>query len=356
MAGHDRTERPTARRLREARRRGQIARSQDLAHAAGLAGAVLALSAAGAYGFTKLAGALARGLADLASAAHHDATAPEIAAIAIRNAVALGQVVGPVALAAAGAVIAAQVAQGGWNVASEALSPKFNRLNPVEGLKRLGPKRGGVQALKAIAVVAVVVYLAYPFIERAVYASPQLTRMTPVGAFTFMWEEVRGVAVKITILFAVIGAADYFWQKHLWLEGLKMTKQEVKDDLKMTEGSPEIKHRVRRVMLESFRRRMMAAVPKATVVITNPTHYAVALEYQRARMSAPVVVAKGKGFLAQRIKAIAREHGVPMVEHVPLAQALYKHVEIGQAIPANLFEAVAEVLAHLIRLRQLTLN
>src|SRR5690606_3248606 len=253
-------------------------------------------------------------------------------------------------------VVAAQIAQGGWNVASEALQPKFTRLNPLEGLKRLGLKRGGVQALKALTVVAVVVYLAYPFIERAVDASPHLTRMTPVNAFALMWDEVRGVAVKITILFAVIGAADYFWQKHLWLEGLKMTKQEVKDDLKMTEGSPEIKHRVRRVMLESFRRRMMAAVPKATVVITNPTHYAVALEYQRARMSAPVVVAKGKGFLAQRIKAIAREHGVPMVEHVPLAQALYKHVEIGQAIPANLFEAVAEVLAHLIRLRQLTLN
>ncbi|HEX7085459.1 MAG TPA: flagellar biosynthesis protein FlhB [Vicinamibacterales bacterium] len=356
MAGQDRTERPTARRLQEARRRGQIARSQDLGHAAGLAGAVLALSVAGVYGFTRLASALARGLADVGAAAGHDPTAGEVTSIAVRNAATLGLVVGPVALAAAAAVVAAQVAQGGWNVASEALQPKLTRLNPIEGLKRLGLKRGGVQALKALAVVAIVVYLAYPFIERAVEAGPHLTRMTPVGAFAFMWGEVRGVAVKITILFAVLGTADYFWQKHLWLDGLKMTKQEVKDDLKMTEGSPEIKNRIRRVMVETVRRRMMAAVPKATVVVTNPTHYAVALQYERSRMSAPVVVAKGQGHLAQRIKAIAREHGVPMVENVPLAQALYKHVEVGQAIPANLFEAVAEVLAHLIRLRQLTLH
>lgn len=356
MAGHDRTERPTARRLREARKRGQIARSQDLGHAAGLAAAVATLGIAGAYAFTRLAEALARGLADMGAAAGHDATAGEVASLAVRHAVTLAAVVGPVALAAAGAVVAAQVAQGGWNVASEALAPKLTRLNPVEGLKRLGLKRGGVQALKALAVVAVVFYLAWPFVERAVTASPQLARMAPVQAFAFMWGEMRGVVVKTIVLFAVIGAADYVWQKHLWLEGLKMTKQEVKDDLKMTEGSPEIKHRVRRVMFESFRRRMMTAVPKATVVITNPTHFAVALEYRRARMSAPVVVAKGQGFLAQRIKAVAREHGVPMVENVPLAQALYAHVEVGQAIPGNLFEAVAEVLAYLVRLRQLTLT
>jgi flagellar biosynthetic protein FlhB len=292
----------------------------------------------------------------MGAAAGHDPTAGEVASLAVRHAVTLGLVVGPVALAAAGAVVAAQVAQGGWNVASEALEPKFNRLSPLEGLKRLGLKRGGVQALKALAVVAVVFYLAWPFVERAVADSPQLARMAPVQAFAFMWREMRGVVVKTIVLFAVIGAADYFWQKHLWLDGLKMTKQEVKDDLKMTEGSPEIKYRIRRVMVESFRRRMMSAVPKATVVITNPTHFAVALEYRRAQMGAPVVVAKGQGFLAQRIKAVAREHGVPMVENVPLAQALYTHVDIGQAIPGNLFEAVAEVLAYLIRLRQLTLN
>ena len=180
--------------------------------------------------------------------------------------------------------------------------------------------------------------------------------MPLVPAAAQVWADMRGLLWKVVVLFGVMGAADYFWQKHQHLEGLKMTKQEVKDDAKMAEGSPEIKNRIRKVMFESFRRRMMSAVPKATVVITNPTHFAVALEYRRASMGAPIVVAKGQGHLAQRIKTVAREAGVPMVENVPLAQALYKTVEVGEAIPGNLFEAVAEILAYLIRLKQLTLN
>jgi len=152
-----------------------------------------------------------------------------------------------------------------------------------------------------------------------------------------------------------VAGADYALQRWRLMKSLKMTKQEVKDDLKMTEGNPEIKARVRRIQMTMARKRMLAAVPKATVVVTNPTHYAVALEYRRSEMSAPRVLAKGRGLLAQRIKEIAREHGVPTVENVPLAQSLYKTVEVGDFIPAALFEAVAEVLAYLIRLKQLAL-
>lgn len=356
MAADDRTERPTARRIRDARRRGQIARSHDLAQAAGLAAALTTITFTGAHYVSTLTADMALGLARVGAGPARDLTSGEATGLAISAASTIGLLVAPVAIAAALAVTAAQVAQGGWNIATEALEPKFNKLNPVTGLKKFGLKQGGIQTLKAIAIVAVVAFLARPFVWFVLERSQQLTLMPIVASASVVWEQMRGLLWRTVLLFAVIGAADYFWQKRQWLDGLKMTKQEVKDDAKMAEGSPEIKNRIRRVMFESFKRRMMAAVPTATVVITNPTHFAVALEYQRTKNSAPVVVAKGQGHVAQRIKAVAREHGVPMVENVPLAQALYKSAEVGDAIPANLFEAVAEVLAYLIRLKQLTLD
>jgi flagellar biosynthetic protein FlhB len=356
MAADDRTERPTARRIKDARKRGQIARSQDLAQAAGLAAALGVLGVLGTRYVQGLADALAAGVERMGVTPSHDVTAGEVAALAVRSAMTLGLAVGPIALAAGLAVSAMLVAQGGWNVATEAIHLKFDRLNPANGVRQFGFKKGGIQTLKATLVVAATVSLAWPFVMRVLANSQQLTLMPLVPAAALVWDEMRALLWKTVLLFGVLGAADYFWQRHQWLDGLKMTKQEVKDDMKMAEGSPEIKNRIRKVMFESFRRRMMAAVPQATVVITNPTHFAVALEYRRSAMAAPIVIAKGQGYLAQKIKAVAREAGVPMVENVPLAQALYKTVEVGEAIPGNLFEAVAEVLAYLIRLKQLTLN
>lgn len=161
--------------------------------------------------------------------------------------------------------------------------------------------------------------------------------------------------VQAGLALAAIAGADYGLQRWRHYASLKMTKQELRDEARSSEGSPEIKARVRRIQREMTRKRMLNAVKTATVVVTNPTHYAVALQYQRARMGAPVVVAKGRDHLAQRIKAIAREAGVPLVENVPLAQALYKGAEVGDEIPGPLFGAVAEVLAYLIRIKQLAL-
>jgi flagellar biosynthesis protein FlhB len=356
MAADDRTERPTARRIKDARKRGQIARSQDLAQAAGLAAALSVLGLLGARYVQGLAEALSAGMQRMGVTPGHDITAGAVAGLAVHSAMTLGLLVGPIAIAAGLAVSAMLVAQGGWNIATEAIHVKFDRLNPVNGIKQFGFRKGGVQTIKATLIVSAAVYLAWPSVMRVLANGQQLTLMPLVPAAALVWDEMRVLMWKTVVLFGVVGAADYFWQRHQWLDGLKMTKQEVKDDMRMAEGSPEIKSRIRRVMFESFRRRMMAAVPKATVVITNPTHFAVALEYQRSAMAAPIVVAKGQGYLAQKIKAVAREAGVPMVENVPLAQALYQTVEIGQAIPGNLFEAVAEVLAYLIRLKQLTLK
>lgn len=352
----DRTELPTTRRIQEARRRGQIARSQDLTQAAGLASALVAIGLVGRHMVEGLATALAQGIGRLATEAGREVEPGEATGLAIRAAMTIGLLVGPVALAAAGGVFAAQVAQSGWNVATEALQLNFGKLNPANGFKRFGIKQGGIQTLKALAIVGVVFYLAWPFIDQLTRDSQHLVLIGPLAAAAETWGAVRGLLWKTVVLFVALGASDYLWQKYQWTESLRMTKQEVKDDMRMQEGSPEVKGRIRKVMAEAFRRRMMAAVPNATVVITNPTHFAVALEYSRAKNAAPVVLAKGQGFLAQKIKAVARDAGVPMVENVPLAQALYKTVDVGQAIPANLFEAVAEVLAYLIRLKQLTLN
>ena len=153
----------------------------------------------------------------------------------------------------------------------------------------------------------------------------------------------------------LLAGADVGWQWFRHYSSLKMSRQEQRDEAQSSEGSPEIKARVRKVQREMVRKRMLAAVPKATVVITNPTHFAVALSYERGAMAAPVVVAKGRDLLAARIKQIARDHGVPTVENVPLAQALYHGAEVGDTIPPALFGAVAEVLAYLVRIRQLML-
>ncbi len=185
----------------------------------------------------------------------------------------------------------------------------------------------------------------------------RLARMSPLRVVGCRrGHDVERLLRQAAIAMLALAGADYGLQRWRLMKSLKMTKQEVKDELRSSRGQPgDQGARPRASRCTMARQRMLAAVPKATVVVTNPTHFAVALEYRRAEMAAPRVLAKGRGLLAQRIKAIAREHGVPMVENVPLAQALYKTVEVGDFIPAALFEAVAEVLAYLIRLKQLAL-
>jgi flagellar biosynthetic protein FlhB len=168
------------------------------------------------------------------------------------------------------------------------------------------------------------------------------------------WTHAVAFLKRAAIALLALAAADFGLQKWRTAQSLKMTKQEVRDDHRLAEGNPEIKARVRRVQREMFRKRMLAAVPKATVVVTNPTHFAVALQYTRGQ-AAPEVVAKGADNMALRIRTIAREHGVPIVENPALARAIYRQVDVGEFIPGDLFEAVAEVLAYLIRLEQLVL-
>jgi flagellar biosynthetic protein FlhB len=193
--------------------------------------------------------------------------------------------------------------------------------------------------------------LVLPWFEEA----PALMGMTPIEAAHVAWAHLWTLVWRASLALLALGVADYAWQRWRLLQDLKMTRQEVREEARQNEGSPEIKSRVRRAQREMARSRMLKAVETATVVVTNPTHYAVALEYRRAEMAAPVVVAKGHDHMAARIRTVAREHGVPIVENVTLARALYKAADIGDTIPADLFGAVAEVLAYLVRLKQLIL-
>jgi flagellar biosynthetic protein FlhB len=355
VSSEERTEQPTARRLQDARKKGKVARTKEAGQAASLIAATIALTWIGNRVLSRLGGAVSAGIERMGTLARTPLEQSQITGLAIDAVITVGIVCAPIALTAVLTVVAFHTAQGGWVFASEALTPDWNRLNPATGFKRLGPSTGGVELLRMVLSVTLIGVLGWTALSAYLQGSGELARVAPADAAAEMWGTVATLIRQSAIGLLAIAGADYFVQRHRLMSSLKMTRQEVKDDQKMTEGNPEIKARVRRIQREMTKRRMLTAAKKATVVITNPTHYAVALEYRRTGMNAPVVVAKGQDLLAQRIKAIARDNGIPMVENVALARALYAEAEVGDVIPGALFEAVAEVLAYLIRLKQLVL-
>jgi flagellar biosynthesis protein FlhB len=348
----DRTEQPTARRLRDARKKGQLARSREVVGVAQLAAVLVVLVWAGRYIVEGLGLEIVAGIERMGQSPLRTLSPGDLVGLAVSGAKAIGLYAGPVALASAVAVVAASVAQGGWNVASEALALKWSNLSPMKGLGKLKITHSGPLLGKILLGLTALVWLSSGILVDLAEVAPWMLRLPAIQTVAFGWgESLRLVKLALVVL-VVIAAADYGVTRWQHQKSLKMTKQEVKDDLKLTEGNPEIKARLRRAQRDAARRRMMADVPKATVVITNPTHYAVALEYRRETMVAPRVVAKGRNLIAAKIREIARAHDVPIVENVPLAQSLYKATEVGETIPGELFGAVAEVLAYLIRLKQ----
>lgn len=355
MASDDRTEQPTAKRLRDARKKGQLPRSREVTDAVQLVALTLVLGWVGPWMVQGLAQATRRGLEDVGPMAQRHLTAGDLTGTAMQMVLTLIMLVAPVAATAAVVSVGATTMQGGWNIATEAIHLDFAKLNPANGLKRLGFQRGGLDLVRMLVVVTTVSWLVYRVVADTLLQAPRLGMLPPAGAAAIGWQDAWRLLRDCGVALAVFALADFGLARWRYTKQLKMTKQEVKDDHRLAEGSPEIKGRIRQAQRAAARRRMLSAVPKATVVVTNPTHYAVALEYRRDAMSAPRVLAKGKDKLAARIREIAREAGVPIVENVPLAQALYKGVDVGDQIPGELFGAVAEVLAYLIRLKQLAL-
>jgi flagellar biosynthetic protein FlhB len=304
----------------------------------------------GRFGF-----AIADALKRMGQTPLRDLRPEELTTFAIGGGTLLLLTAGPIALAAAAAAVLGTVVQSGLTLSTSPLKIDWNRLSPANGIRRLAPSRSGIDMLKALLTGSVLAVLAWRIGKDLAADSTRLLLAGSFGAAERGWSEGVRLLWQAGFALLAIGAIDFGVQRWRLRSSLKMTRQEVRDEARSTEGNPEVKTRVRRVQREMARRRMLHAVPRAAVVVTNPSHYAVALEYRREKASAPVIVAKGRDLVAARIREIARQHSVPIVENPPLARALFKECEIGDVIPAPLFGAVAEVLAYLIRIKQLVL-
>jgi flagellar biosynthesis protein FlhB len=345
MAGgsDNRSEKPTARRLQKAREKGQVARSKEVPSAVVLLGSLLVLSY---FGQTILRTLELQMRSLLNFGAPSEITIRWLAGIVNSVGVRVAMVLVPIMLAAMAFSIAANMLQGGLVFSAESLGLHFDKLNPKNGLNRIFSKNGIVELIKSLLLLSAVSIISYLVISEYIPLYPKLVLMDVRKLFHWTAFISYQILIRVAVLLIVIAIADYFFQKYRFAEQLKMTKQEVKEEFKEMEGDPTTRGRIRRIQREMARKRMMADVPNANVIITNPTHYAVALSYQMEAMEAPKVIAKGVGFLALKIRELAQEHDIPLVENKPLAQTLYKSVEIGEYIPGNLYKAVAEILAY----------
>ena len=348
----EKSEKPTQKRLDDARKRGQIVRSRDLALAAASVAATFALARLGGRVVYALTERLSADLSHFGDDPLRTLTGTDIAALATSGTLLIAVVVGPIALVTMAAGVGMHGFQGGWNFAPETLQLNWSRLNPANGMKRFGMMQSGADTLKNLVSVAVIAYLGYGATRAVILDSTRLPWLSPGGSAAVAWDRTETLLWQIGFALAFLAIFDYGLQRYRLMSQLKMSKQEVKSEAKEQDGNAEVKGRIRRIQRDLARRRMIDDVKKATVVITNPTHFAVALQYQRD-MAAPKVLAKGRDLLAARIREEARKHEIPIVENKPLAQALYKTVEVGETIPAQLFAAVAEVLAYLVRIKQL---
>jgi flagellar biosynthetic protein FlhB len=245
----------------------------------------------------------------------------------------------------------ATLLQTGFNIKEKKIHFQFNMLNPIGGLKRIFSINGFVNVAKAILKLSIILPLAFFSVREFAPEMIKLIHLQVLDVFHFTGATMGKVFWKIFYILFMLAIIDYFWGKHQWLKQVKMTKQEVKDEAKATEGDEASRRRIVMKGMQRMMQRLQKSVPKADVIITNPTHFAVALEYNRDKMRAPTVVAKGADFLALRIREIAKEHGVPIVERKSLARALYDGARVGAEIPYPLFKAVAEVLAYVYRIK-----
>lgn len=344
----ERTESPTPKRIEEARKKGQVPRSRDLSAAAVVLAGGLGLYSLGSLLGGRLLMLMRDGLSfSSAEAVDSGWMLKQFEYSCAQGLIAVAPVLG-LLLAAA---LLAPLAIGGWAFSAGAMAPDFSRLNPISGLGRMFSLRGVIELSKSLARFLVVGLVATLVLWKQFHSFTGLGAETTQAAIGRSLDLVGAALIALGGALAVIAMVDAplaLWQYH---KSLRMSREEIRDENKETEGNPEIKSRVRRAQQAQARKRMMQEVPKADVVITNPTHFAVALRYDEKRMRAPVVVAKGRDLIAQRIREIATEHKVAIVEAPPLARALHAHCELGDEIPARLYQAVAKVLTYVYHLK-----
>jgi len=349
--GGEKTEPATAKKLQDAREEGQVAKSREVGNAFGLIGLFLVLKVyAETVGmrFLETFGTVYNRIPEVVKDA--GARVPVVTFTTFMNNMIISMltIVLPVFLVGVIISFITEVVQVKWKVTTKPLKPKFSRMNPINGFKKLFSTQALFELIKSIVKIFVILFVAYRTLEGDKDKLLLLYDIPFTEAIAYIGSVAVNVGFTISITYLLIALADFVYQKHKFNEDMKMTKQEVKDEYKNIEGNPEIKGKQKQRMREASMRRMMSDLKEADVVITNPTHLAVALRYDPDRGDkAPVVVAKGEDFLAQKIKDQAKEYNIEIVENKPLARMLYANVDLGAQIPRELYQAVAEVLASL---------
>ena len=346
--GGEKTEEPTAKKLEDARKEGQVAKSKEIANGLGLLALFLLLKI--------MVGSIGTSFLESFSMVYNripvicklnGGTSPmgDISMLLRTVMLRLLIILLPVLLIGFAVAFVSDLFQVKWRPTSKPLQPKFSKLNPLNGIKKIFSAQSLVELVKSVAKILLIAFVTYSYIKKKSGLLYVLYDMSMMQAVNLIGETVIELGIRISAIYMIIAGADFMYQKYKFKNDMKMTKQEVKEEYKNAEGDPEIKGKIKARMREASQRRMMQAIPKADVVITNPTHYAVAIRYDTEVAPAPIVVAKGSDYLAQKIKQIARENNVEIVEDKPLARMLFANVDVDKQIPPELYQAVAEILA-----------
>ncbi len=344
----DKTEKPTARRRSKAREEGQVAKSADLGGVAVLTAGMVSLLLFGGFIYQEFGQMMRRVWSQMGSWEMDYSHLVDFSHFLWGRYLVI---VAPIWATVFFAAVAANLVQVGWMFNLKLLKPNLSKLNPVEGFKKFANVRMLVELLKNLGKLAVMGGVTYYTLKQEWPNLPQLARLNNEQIMIYIVDVCFKLFWRAVAAMIILALADWVYQKYDFEKNLKMSKQEIKDETKQSEGDPQVKARIRSIQREQARNRMMSSVPESDVVITNPTHLAVALAYRVGEMDAPEVMAKGANKVAEKIKLVAREHDIPIIEDKPLAQALFKSVEVGQVIPAELYEAVAAVLAHVYRMK-----
>ncbi len=354
MARPDATEKPTPKRKREARGRGQVARSQDISGSAIFLAIIVALH----VGFLAAidAGAQAFTVALTHAGSREDVTIASVGGLFARAAMPYAPLLGMAFASALVLAVTANLLQFGILFSPSLIVPNFGKLNPLAGVQRIFfSAQTLVQFAKQLLKLAIVILICWFGVKDNLTMLYALAHAAPRDIIVAVEGIVFWIGVKVGCLLLVLGIADYAWERRRLEQSLKMTKTEVRDEHRQSEGNPEAKQALRQRQRAMARKRMMAAVPKATVVVTNPTHYAVALLWDELTMNAPVLVAKGADLIALHIRSLAKEHDVPVLENPALARTLYAKVELDSPVPPDLYAAVAQVIAFVYKVKRKTI-
>lgn len=347
--GQEKTEQPSSKKLEDARKKGQVAKSIEVNSLAIVVTGLITIFFLQSYIGQRVSSFSINIFNSLDVLPNKLSLLPNLA---FEWFMFFFSVMAPIMTAIVIVGLASNIAQVGFKLSPEALQPKFSKLNPVSGIKRIFSSRSVVEILKTVLKFFVIALFTYLILSDLIIASAYLDNLNPSEIIIFMLDNTFSLLWKIALLYAVISAIDFVYQRYKFRKDMMMTKQEVKEEMKQLEGDPTVKGRIKKMQMQAAQQRMMANLPTADVVITNPTHYAVALKYDMTKDSAPEVIAKGVDLLAQRIKKVAAEHNIPLHEDRELARALYKMCDVGDKIPPSLFKAVAQVLAYVYSLKK----